>query len=460
MAQVHRQAYRQAYQATYNKKRVRWPVMLAAVAVFLTLASALALVLIEEYLPEQEFIPREIVSWPRETISDALKPIEGAAAWLTSHAAIAAENWRYRRILEAEYTRVVNENEQLVYASLFNSYLEAENQRLNMMLGEYAERQSQGMNPVLARVITKESGNWFSQFTLDKGSADGLEEGMAVINTDGLIGVVYELTEHTANVVSIIDSRSSIGGTIASTRDQGIVKGTLGVENTAGCRMYYLPVGIIPRPGDEVQTSGVMTTGVEQSSVAEHLPKGLKIGVVRESTRHMDENKNYIVVEPYVDFMHLEEVFVLVYHADPETMPVADDGQLGYTPVALDTPRPDPVIGREEIVNAHSTATPIPRPDRVSETPAPASPNGVTDPDDLNYFDPDEAWPDDEPDSDSGSESGAESSPTPAPDETDETAEPSAAVEPTEIPAYINDPTNLGEGYEPSPNELGYGDAQ
>jgi rod shape-determining protein MreC len=421
--------------------------MLAAAVVFLALASMLTLVLIEEYMPQQERIPAEIVSWPRETIANALRPVESGLAWLTSRASVAVENWRYRRMLEAEYTRVVNENEQLVYASLFNSYLEAENQRLNMMLGEYEARQSQRMNPVLARVITKESGNWFSQFTLDKGAADGLLEGMAVINTDGLIGVVYELTEHTANVVSIIDSRSSIGGMIASTRDQGIIKGTLGVEETAGCRMYYLPVGVIPRPGDEVQTSGVMTTGVEQSSVAEHLPKGLKIGVVRESTRHMDENKNYIVVEPYVDFMHLEEVFVLVYQADPETMPVADDGQLGYTPVALDTPRPDPVIGREEIINAHTTATPIPRPDRGVETPAPGSPNGVTDPDDLNYFDPDEDWPEATDPDDLNYLDPDEDQPEPTPG-------------PTVVPAYIDDPTNLGEGYEPGANELGFGDAQ
>ncbi|GHU73021.1 hypothetical protein AGMMS49992_10290 [Clostridia bacterium] len=390
----------------YRKRRIRWPIMLAAVVVFLTLASAMTLVLIEEYLPAQTFIPQSIVTLPREFITSVIKPVESAAAWLTARASMAIENWRFRRMLESEYTRVVNENEQLVYASLFNAYLEAENQRLNGLLGEYEARQT--MNPVLARVVSKESGNWFSQFTLDKGSADGLAEGMAVINTDGLIGVVYELTEHTANVVSIIDSRSSIGGMIASTRDQGIIKGTLGVEDTASCRMYYLPVGIIPRPGDEVQTSGVMTTGVEQASVAEHLPKGLKIGVVRESTRHMDENKNYIVVEPYVDFMHLEEVLVLVYQADPETMPVADDGQLSYTPVALDTPRPSPIIGEEEMQSVTATATPIPRPDRG-----------------VNEIEP-------EPE--------VEVDPEP---------------EPTEVPPFIDDPTNFGE-YEPGPNELGF----
>ncbi|GHU67683.1 hypothetical protein FACS1894184_07980 [Clostridia bacterium] len=430
----------------YKKKRIRWPLILAAVVVFFMLASALALVLVEEYLPGQDLIPKSIVQWPRETISNVLKPVEGATAWITSRAATAIENWRYRRLLEAEYTRVVSENEQLVYASMFNAYLESENQRLNNMLGEYGARQTQQMSPVLARVITKESGNWFSQFTLDKGTADGLEEGMAVVNTQGLVGVVYELTEHTANVVSIIDSRSSIGGMIASTRDQGIIKGTLGVEDTASCRMYYLPVGIIPRPGDEVQTSGVMTTGVEQSSVAEHLPKGLKIGVVRESTRHMDENKNYIVVEPYVDFMHLEEVFVLVYQADPETMPVADDGQLGYTPVTLDTPRPDPVIGQEEIISAHTTATPIPRPDRGIETPGPgSSSNGITDPNDLNYFDPDEPGPDVTP--------GPGETPSPTP-----TLPPGQTPQPTDVPPFIDDPTNLGDGYEPSANELGFGD--
>ncbi|MDR1569389.1 MAG: rod shape-determining protein MreC [Oscillospiraceae bacterium] len=371
-----------------TRRKHNWLTVMAAVLAFLLVIGATALVLVERFMPEQEFLPQALVAMPRRVINETLAPVQRALTWAGDRVYRAAQNWKFRRILESEYNKLITENERLVYQSLLNDELEAKVIRLQGLMGEYEARES--MNPVLASVTAKESGNWFSMFTINKGEADGLEQGMAVINEDGLIGVIYELTPRTANVVSIIDSRSSIGGLIESTRDQGIIKGTLGVEEAATCRMYYLPADVVPRPGDTVVTSGVMTTGVEQASVAEHMPKGLKIGVVRESTRHMDENKNYIVVEPYVDFMHLEEVLVLVYRADPESMPIADDGQMGYTPTQLDTPRPVPTIGKDAVENAGATPTPIARPNRLPESTAAPQGGAALDPDDLNYIDPDD----------------------------------------------------------------------
>lgn len=355
---------------------------------FAFIASATSLVLVERFLPNQEFLPKSIVEMPRRLAQNALSPVLGALAWTSDNVVKFATNIKYRATLEAEYNKLLGENEQLMYQALLNDSLEAENARLNAMLGEFTAKEQ--LSPMLARVTAKESGNWFSMFTIDKGETDGVAQGMAVINTDGLIGVVFETTERTANVISIIDSRSSIGALIDTTRDQGIIKGTLGVEQTATCRMYYLPADSVPRPGDPVVTSGVMTTGVEASSVAEHMPKGLRIGVVRESARHMDENKNYIIVEPFVDFMHIEEVLVLKYTADVETMPIADDGQVGYTPVELDSPRPVPTIGKDAVENAAATPTPIPRPNRM---PGEADINGEAmnpQTDDINILDTDE----------------------------------------------------------------------
>ena len=64
-----------------------------------------------------------------------------------------------------------------------------------------------------------------------------------------------------------------------------------------------LPEDNLPRPGDLVVTSGVGLS----------FPKGIPIGIVRESTRGMDANKQYIILEPRVDFQHLEYVIVLRY---------------------------------------------------------------------------------------------------------------------------------------------------
>ena len=63
------------------------------------------------------------------------------------------------------------------------------------------------------------------------------------------------------------------------------MRGTLDVDGTAMCRMYYLPDDFLPRPGDTVVTSGVGMS----------FPKGIPIGTVRESTRGMESNKSYVV---------------------------------------------------------------------------------------------------------------------------------------------------------------------
>ena len=149
---------------------------------------------------------------------------------------------------------------------------------------------------------------------------------------------------------------------IESSRDQGAVKGTLGSTGEPLCRMYYLSADSVPRPGDRVITSGV---GVS-------FPKGLLIGYVRESTRAIEDNKHYIVVEPAADFEHIENVLVLRYYADVEEMPDNyDNTEVIIAPVA--TARPQAVIEEERLTNS----TPVPLPDAPGQsvTPTPDARN-------------------------------------------------------------------------------------
>ena len=93
------------------------------------------------------------------------------------------------------------------------------------------------------------------------------------------------------------------------------------------------------------------------------------IGYVRESTRAIEDNKHYIVVEPAADFEHIENVLVLRYYADVEEMPDNyDNTEVIIAPVA--TARPQAVIEEERLTNS----TPVPLPDapgRVTPTPTP-----------------------------------------------------------------------------------------
>lgn len=354
-----------------NKKKNAKGLRIVAMVLGLTLLiGCVALVLVENLMPTQQYIPQNIVSLPSRVVSAVLKPFQSAFSWTTNYVSDYLANFKLRKTIEIEYNKLRAENDELTYKSLLNDELEAENERLRNMLNVFDEKKS--MNPIMAQVTGKETSSWFQMFTIDKGSKQGIKENMAVINADGLIGYIYKVYETTSEVISIVDSRASVAALIESSRDQGIVKGTLGIEEDAACRMYYLPVDLVPRPGDTVVTSGVGLS----------FPKGLKIGVIRESTRYMDENKHYVVIEPYVDFMHIEEVIVLIYEAAQEDMPDADDGQLSYVPSVLDTPRPSPSIGAQVNDPNLGAVTPPPRATRIPGSSV--EPESTAAPDELS----------------------------------------------------------------------------
>src|SRR4029434_306131 len=64
---------------------------------------------------------------------------------------------------------------------------EATNQRLNQLLDFRSHLPSK---PILASIIANSANNWFQSCQLDKGSADGIRKGMAVVTPLGVVGQV------------------------------------------------------------------------------------------------------------------------------------------------------------------------------------------------------------------------------------------------------------------------------
>ena len=279
-------------------------------------------------------------------LSFIITPVQNLVSTVMHEFSAYLYRLKLRGNIEYEYNQLKAQNDELILRTILYEELEEENNQLRALLGEYETRAT--MNPILARVIASETGNYFSTFTINKGSIDGVDSQMAVITAQGLIGYVYEVYPTTSKVITIIDDQASLAALIESSRDQGAIKGTLGSTGEPLCRMYYLSADSVPRPGDRVITSGV---GVS-------FPKGLLIGYVRESTRAIEDNKHYIVVEPAADFEHVENVLVLRYYAEIEEMPDNyNNTEVILAPVA--TARPQAVI-EEERLNA---STPVPLPD-------------------------------------------------------------------------------------------------
>ena len=264
------------------------------------------------------------------------------------------QRWRDFDKLQAECDALTLENQQL--SLQLSSVQEAaiENERLKTAL-EVRSRY-EALDPIFARVIAREPGQWFETFSINRGKADGVGAGMSVVNGDGLIGRVYEAGMNYAKIICIVDSRSAVACMVQSTRDNGIMRGRVAASSTdAECYIYYLPSLNSVMPGDTVITSGTDSL----------FPKGLHIGTITAISMDGGSEGSYAVVTPSVDFRHIEEVFVLreVIETDsdqalPAMRTGAQSGGATATPAPNATPTPSPTPAEETWSYPSAGATP------------------------------------------------------------------------------------------------------
>ncbi len=178
--------------------------------------------------------------------------------------------------------------------------LQAENERLKELLS-YVENNST-YTYITARVVTKDPSYYFDTFVINAGYNDGVSVNDAVITADGLVGRVIETGGTYSTVMGIIDSRSSVSGTVERTRDNGVVNGIAQSGGTDGfCEMVFLPLEAELLPGDRVISNGL--GGV--------YPSGFFIGTVVEVSSTATTTGMTVQIEPAVDFLHVEEVMVV-----------------------------------------------------------------------------------------------------------------------------------------------------
>lgn len=186
--------------------------------------------------------------------------------------------------------------------------LKKENEELKNILS-FKEQFTQEM--VGCNVISKDAGNWFETFTIDRGSTDGIHVNDPVLNSRGLVGRVSKVDLLSSRVVSIIDPESSVSARLSESRDQVIVKGDAQLRVKGLCRLDYIPPDVEVKVGDKVETSGMSSM----------YPKGIVIGEIVEVVKDEGQFDYYAIIKPSVDFRRLEEVTVIKVNADEEKKP-------------------------------------------------------------------------------------------------------------------------------------------
>ena len=153
-----------------------------------------------------------------------------------------------------------------------------------------------------ARVIARDPGTWFTQYTIDRGSRDGVRVGAVVVTEVGLVGRVVRLEQDDrAVIMAVIDGASWAACACERTREQGLCNGVMFTRLSAPrMELAFFSDNADILPGDKI-----VTTGADGA-----YPRGFTLGKVTEITPQTDSAKPRILVEPAVEFSKLSAVLV------------------------------------------------------------------------------------------------------------------------------------------------------
>ena len=230
------------------------------------------------------------------TVIPMQKGISQIGTWIGD----VSENFETLKQLKKENKKLQKQVDQLTTE---NSNLQEEKYELDRLQDLYKLDQTYAEYPkVGARVIGKDSGNWFSTFTIDKGSNDGIKVDQNVLAGSGLVGIVTQTGPTWATVRAIIDDSSNVSGMALSTSDKCIVRGDLSLIGEGKIRFEQME-----NNDHDVEVGEQIVT----SHISDKYLQGLLIGYVSEINVDANNLTRSGYITPVVDFKNLQEVLVI-----------------------------------------------------------------------------------------------------------------------------------------------------
>ena len=227
------------------------------------------------------------------------------SVWFTSANWVAGKVYEIDSYVEAFFS-LTKVNKEL---TLKNFYLERQVNQLSRLYGEatgdtivrdrLASANMEQYKLVQAKVVSNSVNRPDNLITIDKGRADGVEVDMGVTSGNGVVGVVYLVSDHYSVVMPLLNTKSRISCAIRK-------RGYFGYTKWNGGDSNFASVEDIPRHahfkrGDWVETSGY-------SSI---FPPGIIVGKIFEVYNSSDGLSYRLKVHLSTDFGNLRDVCVI-----------------------------------------------------------------------------------------------------------------------------------------------------
>lgn len=205
-----------------------------------------------------------------------------------------------------EFDRIVAENDELKKqnAEMRDKISAAEEtEKTNDWLFSYLELKREHPDYTFrdASITGRESSNYMTVFTLDKGSAQGIAKNMPVVTPEGIVGYVSEVGTDWCRAVTLLESGGACGAYVERSGAIGVVEGDYSLSREGLCKMEYMAADADIKVGDRILSSGLGSV----------YPRGLVIGYVESVEPDAASRALTVKVRPTADLSETTKLMII-----------------------------------------------------------------------------------------------------------------------------------------------------
>ena len=179
--------------------------------------------------------------------------------------------------------------------------IEKENQELKSLL---RLEESYNYPLQITRVVTKQLNTLNNSLSVNVGSNEGIQRGMPLINSDGLIGKVILAASNYSQVMPLSHPLFRVSAQIQDSKANGII--TWDISSPSYLIMDFVPKTVTIDTGMVIQTSGL----------GNEFPAGIPIGQVVDFRSQEGTNTQQLKIEPFSKLNEVSEGFIVLFTSD------------------------------------------------------------------------------------------------------------------------------------------------
>jgi len=179
--------------------------------------------------------------------------------------------------------------------------IEKENQELKSLL---RLEESYNYPLQITRVVTKQLNTLNNSLSVNVGSNEGIQLGMPLINSDGLIGKVILAASNYSQVMPLSHPLFRVSAQIQGSKANGII--TWDISSPSYLIMDFVPKTVPIDTGMVIQTSGL----------GNEFPAGIPIGQVVDFRSQEGTNTQQLKIEPFSKLNEVSEGFIVLFTSD------------------------------------------------------------------------------------------------------------------------------------------------